>query len=114
MLKTIAPGSPSVVIARSSSATDARRIVERQRRERGEASRDARRTTRANASLTVRAQRDRDLWRFDVDARRREGQELRRDAVLVQDPLPVVDVAVPGDEDVVVARVVHARIAVAS
>jgi hypothetical protein len=41
-----------------------------------------------------------------MSSRRRERQYLLVDAGLVQDPLPKLDIAVSGHDDVVVARIV--------
>src|SRR5262249_13200085 len=49
---------------------------------------------------------------FDVRSRGREGQDLRVDTEVLQDLLAVIDIAMAGDGDVVVAGIVDARIAV--
>ncbi len=67
----------------------------------------------ANSSLTRRARRT-DCGRLlVVHARRGEGQHLPVHAVFVEHAFAEVEVAVAGDEDVVVARVMQPRIAVA-
>jgi hypothetical protein len=54
---------------------------------------------------------DRDLRRLDVRARRRERDDLRVHVMLVEHVLPVRDVAMPANHHVVVARVMHDRVA---
>ena len=113
LLNTIAPGRPRSFIARSSSITDAAgslsgsvaSAVKRPARSR---------TTRANASLIVARHRDGDVRRFDVRARRRERDHLLVDAMFFEHAFAVVEVAMARHQDVVVARIMQARVASAS
>ena len=87
------------------------RIVERQRRKRCEVP-AARLDRFPELVVHHRRERRRVSRRLDVRSRRRQRHDLHRDAVLVQHVLPVREIAMSADGDVVVARIVKVRVAV--
>ena len=106
----MAPGSPCSFMARSSSATDAAGSLS------GSVASAEKCFERSLAilpmqSLTSRAHCSGERRPLDVHAGRGEGDDLLGDAELVEHVLAVVDVAVAPDDDVVVAGIVHARVA---
>ena len=110
LLNTIAPGSPSCFIARSSSIGAAvgsfrGSVASAEKRPRPLAN------DRRKGVVHPPSQIPGEFRCLDVHAGRGERQELRPDAVLVEHLRAVVDVPMATDEDVVVARVVHAGIA---
>jgi hypothetical protein len=88
-----------------------RLVVQRQRGERREM-----RSARVHGLLELvvdqRRQSDGRRRRLHVRTRRRQGEDLHRHAVLVQDFLPVAEIAMAAHGDIEIARVMEHRIAV--
>ena len=110
LLNSIAPGRRSSSIARRNSVTDAAGSLS------GSVASAENRGPRsamifANASFTSFASVSGVRRRLDVRPGRRERDDLRVHAFLLEHLLAVRDVAMPGDRDVVVAGVVDVRVA---